>query len=176
MKLHAPFNMIFFRFIVFIITLALTVAWRAFLEPMGFPALPLGAVMMLPLIYYKWPHAILFCLFISLVRESPTPLPFGSVALPMTVACVFLQLIARHQLRANLLTRIFGAVLLESVATIAIGLKAPPVTVAGAALQMWQTTGQLSAAAVLCPLWLWLIEKFARERFEINLEGTIKDL
>jgi hypothetical protein len=168
--------MIFLRFIIFIITLALTLAWHAFLEPSGFPALPLGAIMMLPLIYYKWPDAILFCLLISLVWESPTPLPFGSVALPLMVACVFLQLVARHQLRTNILTRIFGAVLLESVVTIAVGLKSPPVTVAGAALQMSQTIGRLLAAAILCPLWLWVIEKFAREKFEINLEGTIKDL
>lgn len=168
--------MIFFRIIIFFIALFLIIAWRILLQPIGFPLFPIGALMVLPLVYFNWRATLVFTLLLTFVWESGTPLPLGAVALPLTVGCLILQLLARHQLRANFATKIFAAILLQSIVTIAVGLKFSPHTIAGAVLQLAQTLWQLLIAGTLSFLWLWASEILAKKGFKINLEGSLKDL
>ena len=162
------------RLTVFLVAIALIVGWRMLFQ--GLPLLPVGALMVFPLIYYRWFSTLLFALAVGLVWESATPVPFGAVALPLAVGCVIMQMTARHQFRSSIITRIVCAVLLQSIVTLAIGLKFPPKSLAGAGLQLFETLLQLLGTMILCPLWLWGIEKLSREGFGINLESRLKDL
>jgi|GEM_PF-2473533 hypothetical protein len=164
------------RVIIFFIAVALVMFWRAVLEPLGVPMLAVGAIMVFPLIYYRWFSTLVFSVFIGLLWESSTPMPFGSVALPLGVGCVLFQLLGRHQFRSNLVSRIFCAALLESIVTIAIVFKFPPQTFAGVLLQLSETMVELALACVLCPLWLWSMERLSREYFHVDLESVLKDL
>ena len=161
---------------VFLLSVLLVLLWRACLEPLGFTLLPLGALMVFPLIYFRWFSTLLFAMVVGILWESATPMPFGSVALPLCVTTVLLQLLGRHQFRANLLTRVICAALLQSVVTLTIGLKFPPQTFAGVLLQTTEAMVQLCLACLICPLWIWGMEKLSDGYFHTDLEGVIKDL
>jgi len=162
--------------IIFFLAAALVVFWRAVLESASLPMLAVGALMVFPLIYYRWFTTLVFSLVIGLLWESTLPVPFGAVALPLSVGCVLLQLLGRHQFKTNIISKIFCAALLQSIVTISIGFRCPPQSVAGMLLQLSQTVVELALACGLCPLWLWGMEKISKDYLHVDLEGVLKDL
>lgn len=168
--------MIVFSSIVFVVSLIMIVGWHMVLEPLGMPTLPIGGLMVLPLIYFGWRQTLSFVLLLTLLWESSFPLPFGWVAVPLTVTVLALQVLARHQLRASLLSVVLTAVILQSVVTLSFGVFYPPRTIAGAVLQTWQTTWQLFWAAIFSVAWIFLVSYTAKKRFNIDLERRLKDL
>lgn len=166
----------FFRIVIFLISLSFLLGWRMIAEPAGWGIFPIGAIMLLPLIYFSWRSTLFFCLPLALLWESTTPLSLGEFSIPLTVGCLFLQLLARHQLRTNFITQMFAAVLLQSIVTITFGLMFPPKTIAGVVLQMTQTLGQLFFAGIFSILWVWMVRKLAYAGFDINLEQAVKQL
>lgn len=168
--------MIVFSFITFFLSLALIFVWQLILEPLGLPALPIGGLMVLPLVYFSWRHTLLFVLSLTLVWESSFPLPFGWVAVPLTVAVLLFQVLGRHQLRASAGALILTGVVLQSIVMLSFGFFYPPKTIAGAVLQTWQTGWLLLWAAVFSLVWIFLISQLAKKRFNLDLERRLKDL
>ncbi len=168
--------MILFSCSVFLISLAMVVGWHMILEPLGVPALPIGGLMVLPLIYFGWRQTLSYVLLLTLLWESSFPLPFGWVAVPLTVTVLLFQVLARHQLRASFLSVVITAVILQSVVTLSFGIFYPARTIAGAVLQTWQTSWQLIWAAAFSVAWIFLISHMAKKRFNIDLERSLKDL
>ena len=142
----------------------------------GWLMFPIGGLMVLPLIFFSWRETMVFVLLATLLWESFTPMVLGSVAMPLLAVVMLLQLLARHQFRANGMTRAFCAVVLQSVVTLTLGMRYPPRTIAGTFLQMGQTMVELALAAAVALLWVWLAEKVAEKYFNINFESRLKDL
>lgn len=168
--------MILFSVIVFALSLLLLLGWRLILEPLGLPPLPLGALMVMPLIYFGWRRTFLFVLSLSLIWEASAALPFGWVAVPLTAAVLLLQAAIRHQIRAGAMTLLITGVALQSFIMLLLGLAWPPKTIAGAVLQTWQTGWQLAWAAVVTLGWLFLMTQLAKHRFNLDLDRRLKDL
>jgi hypothetical protein len=138
--------------------------------------IPLGALAALACLYFSWSETLLWVLSLGLVVESLLPVPWGNLAIPLTVTTLLLQLIGRHQFRAGMGSKILLGILLQAVVTLMCSLIWPPRTVAGVVLQTTQAVSVGVLAGLLTPLVLWGAENIARRYFELDLESRLKDL
>jgi hypothetical protein len=136
----------------------------------------LSGLLTLPLIYFPWRATIISSLLLSLFWESSTPLKFGEAAVPFTVILMLLQILARHQLRSNILTRGFAAILLQSAIFWILTSIFPPKTFLGAVLLGWEALWQLACAAVIGVFWCFVFVYLAKRYCETDLKSTIKSL
>lgn len=143
---------------------------------LGAGLFPIAALMVLPVLYFSWREALVFIFLLTLVWEAVLPLPFGWVAVPLTVVGLSIQLLGRHQLRTNFLGQILALLLLQSTVTIALGLAMPPRTVAGALLQTTESIVQLGLAVIISTLWIMSVNWIGKKRFNVTLERRLKDL
>jgi len=162
-----------FLSLTFLLAVLLIVAWSVFFDALGFP---IGTLMVLPLLFFSWRETFAYTLLLTLLWESTTPLPFGQVAVPLTCAVLLVQMLFRHQLRANLITHAFTAVVLQCLAFLSFGRLCPPQSFLNALLQLFQTLGSLFWAVVIGALWLLFLRRLGERRFSVNLEHRLKDL
>jgi hypothetical protein len=154
----------------------LIISWGALLAPVGWPLLPLGALAVLPTLYFNWRENLLWLLPLGLIWEAHLPLPFGSVAIPLTLASLGLQLLLRHQLRSSAASQAFTAVLLQSVVAISLSVIYPPQSAQAIVRQSIDVALALAMAAILAPLITHGFARIAQKRFDINLDSRLKDL
>jgi len=136
---------------------------------------PIAALLAVAVLFFRWNEAIVWILTLGLIWESAMPIPLGTATIPMLIAGMLMQLIGRHQLRSNQLTRGFTAVILQSVGQIAIGFIWPPRNLGNLGLQMIESSAMLLMAGLLAPAITTAIVLLA-QRFRLNLEGRLRQL
>lgn len=136
---------------------------------------PIGALLAVAVLFFRWNEALLWMLTLGLIWESAMPIPLGTATIPMCVAGMIMQTFSRHQLRSNNLTRGFTAAILQSVGQLAIGFVWPPRNFGNLGLQMAESSAMLLMAGLLAPAITTAIILLA-QRFRFNLEGRLRQL
>jgi len=136
---------------------------------------PIGALLAVGVLYFRWKEALFWLLSLGLIWESTMPIPLGTAAIPMCIVGLSMQLLARHQLRSNNLTRGFCAIILQSVGQLSIGFMWPPRNFGNLSLQMTEAFFMLLMAALLAPP-IILAVVMVGQRMGVSLEGRLRQL
>ena len=139
-------------------------------------ALPIAGLMVLPLIYFSWAETLFYVMTLTLLWESPWPLPLGTVAIPLTAAVLLLQLLARHLLRGNPVGKVLVAVLLQSLVIFILESLWPPRSILGVFWQIGSIGAQLLCVALVSSMWIWAVVNIGKKNFNLDLEKRLKDL